>query len=135
MIKELVFIPIARSELAAIDGSVLLTGRATHRVIPELLAALEYTADQGKDTKYAAPVLTSVATLTEFGERLVLVVDVDTSLITSGDGPENGACVLTRIASEAMTCWSSKTPGVDVSAAVTAIHGLDINTAWGFDEV
>ena len=114
MTKELVFIPIARDELAAIDGSVLLTGRAAHHVTPELLAALEYTAG---------------------GERLVLVADVDTSLIASGDDPENGACVLTRIAPEAMTCWFSEAPGVDASAAAIAVRGLDIDTAWGFDEV
>ena len=135
MTKELVFIPIARDELAAIDGSVLLTGRAAHHVTPELLAALEYTAGQEEDAEYAALVLDSVAALTRFGERLVLVADVDTSLIASGDDPENGACVLTRIAPEAMTCWFSEAPGVDASAAAIAVRGLDIDTAWGFDEV
>ena len=135
MTKELVFIPIARDELAAIDGSVLLTGRAAHHVTPELLAALEYTAGPEEDAEYAALVLASVAALTRFGERLVLVADVDTSLIASGDDPENGACVLTRIAPEAMTCWFSEAPGVDASAAAVAVRGLDIDTAWGFDEV
>ena len=135
MTKELVFIPIARDELAAIDGSVLLTGRAAHHVTPELLAALEYTVGQEEDAEYAALVLASVAALTRFGERLVLVADVDTSLIASGDDPENGACVLTRIAPEAMTCWFSEAPGEDASAAAIAVRGLDIDTAWGFDEV
>ena len=135
MTKELVFIPIARDELAAIDGSVRLTGRAAHRVTPELLATLEYAAGQEEDAEYAALVLASVAALTRFGERLVLVADVDTSLIASGDDPENGACVLTRVAPEAMTCWFSEAPGVDASAAAIAVRGLDIDTAWGFDEV
>ena len=135
MTKELVFIPIARDELAAIDGSVLLTGRAAHHVTPELLAALEYTAGQEEDAEYAALVLASVAALTRFGERLVLVAEVDASLIASGDDPENGACVLTRVAPEAMTCWFSEAPGVDPSAAAVAVRGLDIDTAWGFDEV
>lgn len=67
MTKELVFIPIARDELAAIDGSVLLTGRAAHHVTPELLAALEYTAGQEEDAEYAALVLASVAALTRRG--------------------------------------------------------------------
>ena len=66
MTKELVFIPIARDELAAIDGSVQLTGRAAHRVTPELLAALGYTAGQEEDAEYAALVLVSVAVLTRF---------------------------------------------------------------------
>ena len=135
MSKELVFIPIARDELAAIDGSVLLTGRAAHHVTPELLAALEYTAGQEEDAEYAALVLASVAALTRFGERLVLVAEVDASLIASGDDPENGACVLTRVAPEAMTCWFSEAPGVDASAAAVAVRGLDIDTAWGLDEV
>ena len=104
MTKELVFIPVSRDELAAIDGSVRLTGRAAHRVTPELLAALEYTVGQEEDVEYAALVLASVAALTRFGERLVLVAEVDVSLISDGDDPENGACFLTRIAPEVMTC-------------------------------
>ena len=135
MTKELVFIPVSRDELAAIDGSVRLTGRAAHRVTPELLAALEYTVGQEEDAEYAALVLASVAALTRFGERLVLVAEVDVSLISGGDDPENGACFLTRIAPEAMTCWFSEAPGVDASAAAAAVRGLDIDTAWGFDEV
>ncbi len=135
MTKELVFIPIARDELAAIDGSVQLTGRAAHRVTPELLAALGYTAGQEEDAEYAALVLASVAALTRFGERLVLVAEVDDSLLAGGEDPENGACVLTRVSPEAMTCWFSEAPGVDPSAAAVAVRGLDIDTAWGFDEV
>ena len=129
------FIPIARDELAAIDGSVQLSDRAAHHVTPELLAALGYRVGQEEDAEYAALVIASVAALTRFGERLVLVAEVDDSLIISGDDLENGACILTRVAPEAMTCWFNEAPGVDASAAAVAVRGLDIDTAWGFDEV
>ena len=135
MSRELVFIPIARDELAAIDGSVQLSDRAAHHVTPELLAALGYRVGQEEDAEYAALVIASVAALTRFGERLVLVAEVDDSLIISGDDLENGACILTRVAPEAMTCWVNEAPGVDASAAAVAVRGLDIDTAWGFDEV
>ena len=52
--KELIFIPIARSELGAIDGSLSLKQRPAHRVTPELLAALEYSPEQQEDAEYAA---------------------------------------------------------------------------------
>ena len=129
------FIPIARDELAAIEGSVRLIDRAAHHVTPELLVALEYRAGQEEDAEYAALVIASVAALTRFGERLVLVAEVDDSLIINCDDLENGACVLTRVVPEAMTCWFSEAPGVDASAAAVAVRGLDIDTAWGFDEV
>ena len=135
MSKELVFIPIARDELAAIDGSVQLTDRAAHHVTPELLVALGYRVGQEEDAEYAALMIASVAALTRFGERLVLVAEVNDSLIMNGDDLENGACILTRVAPEAMTCWFSEAPGVDASAAAVAVRGLDIDTAWGFDEV
>ena len=135
MTKELVFIPIARDELAAIDGSVRLTDRAAHHVTPELLAALEYAAGQEEDAEYAALVLASVAALTRFGERLVLVAEVEDSLLVGGDDLENGACTLTQVFPEAMTCWFSEAPGVDASVVAVAVRGLDIDTAWGFDEV
>ena len=129
------FIPIARDELAAIDGSVQLTDRAAYHVTPELLVALDYRIGQEEDAEYAALVIASVAALTRFGERVVLVAEVDNSLIMNGDDLENGACILTRVVPEAMTCWLSKAHGVDASAAAVAVRGLDIDTAWGFDEV
>ena len=132
MSKELVFIPIARDELAAIDGSVQLSDRAAHHVTPELLVALGYRVGQEEEAEYAALVIASVAALTRFGERLVLVAD---SLIMNGDDLENGACILTRVVPEAMSCWFSEAPGVDASTAAVASRGLDIDTAWGFDEV
>ena len=129
------FIPIARDELAAISGSVQLADRAAHHVTPELLAALDYRVGQEEEAEYAALVIASVASLTRFGERVVLVAEVDDSLIINGDDLENGACILTRVFPEAMTCWFSEAPGVDASAAAIAVRGLDIDTAWGFDEV
>ena len=135
MSKELVFIPIARDELAAIDGSVQLSDRAAHHVTPELLVALGYRVGQEEEAEYAALVIASVAALTRFGERLVLVAEVDDSLIMNGDDLENGACILTRVVPEAMSCWFSEAPGVDASTAAVASRGLDIDTAWGFDEV
>lgn len=135
MTRELVFIPIARDELAAIDGSVPLIDRAAYRVTPELLAALDYEAGQEEDAEYAALVLASVAALTRFGERLVLVAEVEDSVVRDGDDLVNGACVVSRVAPETMTCWFSEAPGVDTSLAAAAARGLDIDTAWGFDEV
>ena len=102
------FIPIVRDELAAIDGSVQLSDRAAHHVTPELLVALGYRVGQEEDAEYAALVIASVAALTRFGERLVLVAEVDDSLIMNGDDLENGACILIRVAPEAMTYWFSK---------------------------
>jgi hypothetical protein len=34
-----------------------------------------------------------------------------------------------------MTCWFSEAPGFDLSAAAAAAQGLDVDTAWGFEEV
>ncbi|MDO5092956.1 MAG: hypothetical protein Q4D79_05965 [Propionibacteriaceae bacterium] len=135
MAKELIFIPIARSELGAIDGSLSLTQRSAHRVTSELLAALEYSPEQQEDAEYAALVLASVAALAAFGERLVLVAEVDSTFITPGDDLPNGACIVAKVRPQNMTCWFSEAPGVDSSGAAAAAHGLDIDTAWGFDEV
>ena len=99
----MVFIPIARDELAAIDGSVQLTDRAAHHVTPELLVALGYRVGQEEEAEYAALMIASVAALTRFGERLVLVAEVNDSLIMNCDDLENGACILTRVVPEAMT--------------------------------
>lgn len=135
MAKELIFIPIARSELGAIDGSLSLKQRPAHRVTPELLAALEYSPEQQEDAEYAALVLASVAALAAFGERLVLVAEVEPTLVTAGEDLSNGACVVEVVRPQAMTCWFSEAPGMDSTGAAAAARGLDIDTAWGFDEV
>ena len=112
------FIPIAHEELAAIDGTVQLTDRKAHRVTPELLSSLGYTPGQQEDAEYAA-----------------LVAEVEASLVRSGDNPANGDCLVAQVAPEAMTCWFSEAPGFDLSAAAAAAQGLDVDTAWGFEEV
>ncbi|RRD06981.1 hypothetical protein EII34_00310 [Arachnia propionica] len=129
------FIPIAREELGAIDGSVTLRDREAHRVTPELLEALGYTTEQREDAEYAALVLASVAALARHGERLVLVADVAPALVSQGRDLDNGGCVLSEVPQRSLTCWFSEAPGVDWTAAAVAAKGLDIDTAWGFDEV
>lgn len=129
------FIPIAREELGAIDGSVQLRNRDAHQVTPELLACLGYSPEQQEDAEYAALILASVAALANHGERLVLVAEVDPALVSQGRDPDNGGCVLAEVPQRSMTCWFSEAPGTDWEAAAAAAKGLDIDTAWGFDEV
>ncbi len=133
--KQLVFIPIAEYELAAITGAVRLTGRSCHRVTPELLAALEYEPQQVEEAEYAALVLASVAALARYGQRLVLVAEVDHSLVSDGADLANGECLVSTVPTAAMTCWFADSPEVDIASAAAAANGLDIDTAWGFDEV
>ncbi|MDO5065963.1 MAG: hypothetical protein Q4D96_01620 [Propionibacteriaceae bacterium] len=135
MVGELVFIPIAREELGAIDGSVRLGNRVAHRVTPELLAALDYAPEQREDAEYAALILASVAALATHGERLVLVADVAPALVSQGRDLDNGECVLSEVPMRSLTCWFSEAPEADWTAAAAAAKGLDIDTAWGFDEV
>lgn len=117
------------------DGSVVLTNREAQRVTPQLLEALGYSPEQGEDAEYAALVLASVAALARYGRRLVLVAEVDPALVSQGRDPDNGACVVSSVPVGAITCWFSEDDRVDPSAAAAACHGLDIDTAWGFDEV
>lgn len=135
MTRQLVFIPISRAELAAIDGSLRLGRRAAYRVTSELLAALEYGPGQEEDAEHAAMVLASVAALARHGERLVLVAELDPALVEPGEDVHNGECVLSDIPTTAMTCWFSEASDVDPGPAAAAAKDLDIDTAWGFQEV
>lgn len=135
MVGELVFIPIRREELGAIDGSVTLHNRVAYRVTPELLTALDYTPEQREDAEYAALILASVAALAAHGERLVLVADMAPALVSQGRDVDNGECVLGEVPQRSLTCWFSEAPGTDWTAAAAAAQGLDIDTAWGFEEV
>ncbi len=135
MERQLVFVPVAREELDAIQGATQLRDRPAHRVTPELLEDLGYESSDEEDAEYATLVLASVAALAAHGERLVLVAEVDTSLISPGDDPVNGGCVVTRVPSSAMTCWFGDAVDVDCTDAAAAARGLDIDVAWDMDEV
>lgn len=135
MDRRLVFIPIRREELDAIEGVTDLSGRSAHTVTPELLEALEYAPAQSEDAEYAALVIASVAALAAFGERLVLVAEVPGASVAEGHDVANGECRVSHVPPTAITCWFSEAGEVDVADAVAAAKGLDIDTAWDFPQV
>ena len=135
MERQLVFVPVARAELDAIQGESRLKDRPAHRVTPELLEELGFEPDQQEDAEYATLVLASVAALAAHGERLVLVAEVDGSFISPGEDPANGGCVVSRVPPAAMTCWFGDADDVDPTAAAAAARGLEIDIAWEMDEV
>ncbi len=133
--RQLVFVPVHRSELDAIVGASTLRDRPAHTVTPELLEELGFEDNQMEDAEHATLVLASVAALATHGERLVLVAEVDTSLISPGEDLANGACVVGRVPQSAMTCWFSDADDVDPAPAAAAAKGLEIDLAWEMDEV
>lgn len=135
MERQLVFVPVSRSELETMTGGVELTDRPAHTVTDELLGALGYTPAQSEDAEYAALVLASIAALSRYGERLVLVADVPTSVVGLGADPDNGGVNVSRVPAQAITAWFCEAPGVDSSDAAAAAKDLDIDTAWDFPEV
>lgn len=135
MERQLVFIPVATSELDAIEGRTRLAGRRAHSATPELLEALGYQPSDEEDAEYAAMVLASVAALSAHGERCVLVADVPPDAVHPGPDAANGEVVVDDVPASAITCWFSEAPGVDVADAAAAAKGLDIDTAWDFPQV
>ncbi len=133
--RQLVFVPVHRSELDAIQGLSQLRDRPAHTVTPELLDDLGFEPNQMEDAEYATLVLASVAALASHGERLVLVAEIDTTLISPGEDLANGECVVTRVPQAAMTCWFSDADEVDPAPAAAAAKGLEIDLAWEMDEV
>lgn len=135
MERHLVFIPVATSELDAIEGRTRLLGRTAHAVTPELLESLGYQPSDAEDAEYAAMVLASVAALSVHGQRCVLVADVPRDAVRPGTDAANGEVVVDEVPASAITCWFSEAPGVDVADAAAAARGLDIDTAWDFPQV
>lgn len=109
--------------------------RAAHTVTDELLAELNYEASDAEEAEYAALVLASVASLSRYGERLVLVAEVDPSLVVAGADPANGEILLTNCPPSAITAWFSDAEGTGVSEAANAARGLSIDEAWEADAV
>ncbi|HJE52227.1 MAG TPA: hypothetical protein K8V15_09705 [Tessaracoccus flavescens] len=135
MNRQLVFIPISRDELPALAGDPVLRDRVAYTVTPELLGELGYEEKESEDAEYAALVLASVAGLSAHGERLVLVADIDDSLVQPGDDPANGQVIVTQCPPSAITSWFTDEPGVDVADAAAISKGLTIDEAWDLPQV
>lgn len=132
MNKQLVFIPVATSELEALTGAVQLMQRQAYTVTPDLLDELEYTADMQDDAEYAALVLASVAGLIEHGERVVVVAEVAPSLVEPGEDSANGECLLTECPTKAITAWFVDAPGV-TPPSLEGVRSID--EAWEREEL
>lgn len=128
MNRQLVFLPIAAEELSLLaDGA---RERVAYTVTDELLAELGYRPEDAEDAEYAALVLASVAALSAYGRRLVIVAQVDPALVSRGEDPANGQVWVASCPSSAMTAWFSEEPGVDVADAAAIARGLTIDQAW-----
>lgn len=135
MQRQLVFIPVARTELGALQGHPQLRERIAYMVTDELLDELGYGPSDAEDAEYAALVLASVAALSRYGERLVLVAEVDQGVIRAGADAINGEIILSEVPALALTAWFCDEPGTLVTPAAAAAQGLSIDDAWQLPEV
>lgn len=135
MKRQLVFLPIAASEMGVLSGEIAVADRVAYTVTPRLLDELGYGENESEDAEYAALVLASVAALTAHGERLVVVAEVDPALVGPGEDPDNGQIVLTSCPASAITAWFADEPGTDVADAAAISKGLTINQAWDLPQV
>lgn len=131
----LVFVPITSSERASVAAGAELTDRRAFRVTPELMAMLGYGADETEDAEYAAMVLASVAGLTMFGHRLVLVAGIDPRSFGAEIDAENGEFRLPRLPAQAVEAFFADADDADTSNAAAACRGLSIDEAWELDQV
>ncbi len=115
-----------------LTGEVPVEQRRAFTVTSDLLDELGYTEDMSEDAEYAAMVLASISGLIEFGERVVIVAEVDAALIEAGKDSANGECLLVRCPHEAMTAWFEDAPGVELP---TVPAGSSIDDAWELPEV
>ncbi|HMQ66311.1 MAG TPA: hypothetical protein PJ992_08475 [Arachnia sp.] len=135
MKRQLVFLPIAASEMGVLSGEIAVADRVAYTVTPRLLDELGYGENESEDAEYASLVLASVAALTTHGERLVVVAEVDPALVEPGDDPDNGQIVLTSCPASAITAWFADEPGADVADAAAISKGLTIDQAWDLPQV
>lgn len=135
MDRTLVFIPVTRDELDAITGARVLRDRVAHTVTPELMDELGYEDGQEEDAEYATLVLASVASLAQYGERLVLVAEIPSSRVSPAADAANGQCRVDEVPTGSITCWFADDESVDPSGAAEQARGLGIDEAWEADAV
>lgn len=135
MNRQLVFVPVSEPELDCLAGAPLGADRIAYTVTPELLAELGYSESEAEDAEYAALVLASVAGLSTHGVRLVVVAEVDRSLITPGEDLANGQVVLAELPTKSITAWFADEPGTDIADAAAISKGLGIDLSWDLEQV
>ena len=126
------FIPISAGELDILTGDIPVRKRRAYTVTPQLLDELGYSSDMVEDAEYAAMVLASIAGLSTFGERIVVVAEVDATVIEPGEDSANGECLLLTCPPEAMISWFVDAPGTRLPRIP---QGISIDDAWSLPEV
>lgn len=118
-----------------LTGEPAVENRSAYAATPELMAELEYTDDEVEDAEHAAMVLASVAGLASYGERVVVVAEVDSSLVQPAEDSANGEVLLSRCPASSMIAWFAEEPGVDVADAAAISKSMTIDMAWGQPQV
>jgi hypothetical protein len=101
----------------------------------ELRATFDLGDDADEEAEHAALLVASVAALSQFGARRVLMVEVDPTQIAPGDDLANGEVTISRLGDEQIGAWFAEAPEVDSSAAAQAAAGLSVDQAWDLPEV
>lgn len=130
MSNTLIFVPVSQTQAAALLADGFLPERQAFTVTPQLVEMLEYGPDQQEDAEYAAMVIASVAGLSTFGHRLVLVAEVPQESLGLAADPENGEMLVGRLDRQQVVAFFADDPAVDVSAAAQEAAGLGIDDAW-----
>ncbi len=89
-----------------------------------------YDEAQQEEAEHAAMVLASIAALSRYGARLVLVAEVSADLVSVAPESANGQCRIARIDAEAIIAYFTEDPKTDVAQAAAAARGLSIDQAW-----
>jgi len=107
----LVFVPVSTADRSGVAAGHPLGQRRAHAVTPELMAALEYGPEALEDAEYAAMVLASVTGLSQFGERVVLVADLDEAAVHPAADAANGEVVVDEVSPSQVQSFFPRRPG------------------------
>ncbi len=131
MDRKLVFVPTSKQRaVQALEDSSWPGPVEAHTVTDELMSALGYTDAQLEHAEYAALLLASVAGLTRFGRRFVVVADVDEKTIAAGRSAVDGEITLSQLDPRSMVAFFLDEDPQLSSAVADAVAGMQLDEAW-----
>ncbi|AZZ42298.1 hypothetical protein C0Z11_08380 [Acidipropionibacterium jensenii] len=99
-------------------------------VTDELRSVLDLSSGGDEEAERAAMVIGSIWGLARFGRRLVLVAQVQDSVLAANGEVDNGGVTVTRLEPSAITAWFADEDDAVSAPVAGAIAGMVIDDAW-----
>ena len=130
----MVCIPASREQARELLANGSNEPVAAFAATEHLYQTFDLAPSQDEDAEFATALIASIAALTRFGERLVLVADVD-AYEPDPATEHDGGVIISRLEPQQISAWFVDASPAVAEQASRVAEGLSVDEAWELPDV